>query len=259
MVSTAIDGLPLREREQDWPPLPERQHRPLHRAILTALDPLDGLRLLDIGCGVGLLLRAAELRGALVAGVDAAVELLEIARWGLPDADLRLGRLGDEGDALPFDNGRFDVVTAGAAVHHGADRSAVLAELVRVVRPGGRVAVGGWVRPAGCWAATFAGHLCRLSLLNPVAGPGDGLDGFLRSAGLEVLSCGDVRFCAAYPDLAAAWTAMLGSGQILRAIRTAGERVVRDAFHESVASTVADDGSVRLPKLFRYAVAAVPA
>jgi SAM-dependent methyltransferase len=257
MISTAIDGFPLRDREQDWPPLPEPEHRPLHRAILSALGPLDGQRLLDVGCGVGLFLRAAEHRGALVAGTDTAVERLEIARWALPDADLRVGGLV-RGDALPFDNGTFDVVTASTSVHHGADRTAVLTELVRVVRPGGRVAVGGWVRPSGCWAEVFAGHLRRLGLLAPSTGADDALDGALRTEGLTVLASGDVRFCSAYPSIGSAWTAMLGSEQMLRAIRIAGERPVRDAFVSSVMDAIAVDGTVALPKAFRYAVATTP-
>lgn len=259
MISSVIDGYPLRDREQDWPPLPEQEHRPLHRAVLAALGPLDGQRLLDVGCGVGLFMRAAEQRGALVAGTDTAVERLEIARWALPDADLRVGGFVEPGDALPFDNGTFDVVTAGAAVHQGADRAAVLTELVRVVRPGGRVAVGGWVRPSGSWAEAFAGHLRRLSLLAPATGGDDRLDGALRAAGLTVLHNGDVHFRAVYPSLGAAWTAMLGNEQLLRAIRLAGEEPVRSAFAESVAASVAPDGTVRLPKSFRYVVAATSA
>ena len=256
MASAAIDGVPRGTRRQDWPPLPEPEHRPLHRAVLTALGPVAGARLLDVGCGVGLMLRSAESRGALVSGVDTAVELLEIARWALPDADLRVGDV----DALPFDNGTFDVVTACTAVPHGGvDRTAVLAELVRVVRPGGRVAVGGWVHPAGCWAQDFAAQLRRLTLREPVDLDADpGLDADLRAAGLTVVAAGDVGCLAVYPDLSAAWTALLGSEQLLTAIRVAGERAVHDAFLASVEPAVTPDGTVRLSKAFRYAVALVP-
>lgn len=227
------------------------RHSPLHRAILRALGPLTGMRLLDVGCGVGLLLRAAERRGALVAGVDTAVERLEIARWALPDADLREGDV----DALPFDNGTFDVVTACG----GTGGTAVLAELIRVVRPGGRVAVGGWVHPAGCWAATFGEHLRRLTRRDSVPLADDpGLEAGLRAAGLAVLARGEVGCPARYPSLAAAWAAMLGSEQLLQAIRLAGERAVYDAFVASVEPAVGADGTVLLSKAFRYAVAMVP-
>jgi SAM-dependent methyltransferase len=250
MIPTTVGGYPLPDRVQDWPPLPEREHRPLHRAVLAALGRLGGQRLLDVGCGVGLFMQAAEQRGALVAGTDSAVEHLEIARWALPEADLRFGGLDD---ALPFDSGTFDVVTARAA-----GGPAVLTELARVVRPGGKVAVGGWVRPAGSWAAMFAGHLRRLAVLPPAEGTDGGTDGALRAAGLTVRGSGEVRFTVAYPSTAAAWTAMLGAEDMLRAIRLVGEAEVRAAFAGSVAGTVADDGVVTLPKTFRYTVATTP-
>ncbi len=226
--------------------LPHRhdRHSPLHRAILRALGPLHGVRLLDAGCGVGLLLRAAERRGAVVAGVDTAAERLEIARWALPDADLRKGDPG----ALPFGDAKFDVATASGG-------AAVLAELVRVVRPGGRVAVGGWVHPAGCWAETFGEHLRRLT--DGVAGPPAGLEAELAAAGLEVDTTGEVGCPAEYPGLGAAWAALLGSEQLLAAIRIAGERAVHDAFLAAVEPAVGAGGTVALRKAFRYAVARV--
>jgi SAM-dependent methyltransferase len=235
MISTAIDGNPLQDRGQDWPPLPEGEQRPLHRAVLAALGPVDGQRLLHVGCGVGLFLRAAERRGALIAGTDTAVERLEIARWALPDADLRVS----DPDVLPFDNGTFDVAMATGGV---------LTELVRVVRPGGLVVVGSWVRPAGCWAEKFADHLRRLA---PALDAAAALD----AEGLVVRATGDVQVTATHRSLGAAWAAMLGSEDILRVIRLVGEPLVRAAFAESVSGTVAADGTVRLPRTFRYVVA----
>ncbi len=245
MMSAALDPRIVGARGQEWPSLPEPECRPLHRAILTALGGVAGLRLLDVGCGVGQLLRAAELGGALGAGVDPAAELLEIARWGLPDADLRVGDATD----LPFDNGRFDV----AVSTDGA--TCCLPELVRVTRPGGRVVVGGLVRPAGCWAETFANHLARLvpehvtRMHDPTVR--------LAEAGLLLDTTGDVRFTTTYPTRTAAWASMLGSTQIMAAIQLAGEQPVRQAFCDSVAAAVNRDGTVALPKAFRYAIAKV--
>lgn len=245
-AARSMDAVTTHDHGPDWPPVPEQEHRPLHESVLATLGPLDGRRLLDVGCGVGLFLRAAERRGALVAGTDTAADRLEIARWALPDADLRVT---DPGDALPFDSGTFDVVTARTV------ECAVRTELARVVRPGGLVAVGGWVRPAGGWAATFAGHLRRLSV-PPLATAQSGTPADeLRAAGMTVRDDADVRFTATYASRAAAWRAMLGSEDMLRAIRQLGEWPVRAAFAESMAHHVAADGTVRLPKTYRYAVA----
>jgi SAM-dependent methyltransferase len=249
-------------RGPDWPPLPERAHRPLHDAVLTALGRLDGCRLLDAGCGVGVFLRAAQRRGALVAGTDDAVARLEVARWALPDADLRVS---DPGDDLPFDSGTFDVATARTA---GED---VLTELARVVRPGGLVAVGSWVRLPGGWAETFADHLRRLTgrpgertpSFADIGGrraPRDGDDvpepgGAFRAAGLTVRGDGEVRFSATFPSVAAAWTAMLSCEDMLEAISDVGRPPVREAFAAAVIGNVGQDGTVRLPKTYRYAVA----
>ncbi len=120
---------------------PERR-LPL-RKLLPAVEPLDGARLLDVGCGIGLLLRAAADRGAVTAGVERLAVLLEIVRWAVPDADLRVGLP----DALPFGTDDFDVVTAFDVLHSADDHDAALAELIRVVRPGGLLALGDWTRP----------------------------------------------------------------------------------------------------------------
>jgi SAM-dependent methyltransferase len=228
MTAMTIDG----HRAQGWPSLPDREHGPRHHAVLAALGPLDGRRLLDAGCGVGLFLCAAERRGALVAGTDTAVERLEIARWALPDADLRVT---EPGDALPFDSGTFDTVVAlGGTV--------AVPELVRVCRPGGMVTVGGWTRPA--WAETFASHLGGLAPATRVP-----------VAGLTVCATGEVDFPARYPSVGTAWTAMLGSEDVLCATRLAGDAPVRAAFAAAVAGAVAADGAVCLPRTFRYTVA----
>ncbi|GAB3449681.1 class I SAM-dependent methyltransferase [Actinophytocola sediminis] len=244
MASTAVGGAVPDARRQDWPPLPELAHRPLHRAMLGALGSVRGARLLDVGCGVGLLLCLAESRGARVSGVDTAGELLEIARWALPDADLRVG----DPRALPFADDAFDVATAGSW--------AEVAELVRVVRPGGRLVVGGRARPADGWAREFG---ARLGLVPGTdQGQGAGPAAGLRAAGLNVLATGEVGCRTAYPTVAAAWGAVLGSERVLVAIRVAGERAVRDAFASTVAGSVEQDGSVQLGGAVRYAVAAVP-
>ena len=244
MMSAALNPRIVGARGQEWPSLPEPEHRPLHRAIFAALGGVAGLRLLDVGCGVGQLLRAAELSGALAAGVDPAAELLEIARWGLPDAELRVGDATD----LPFDNGLFDV----AVSTDGA--TCCLPELVRVTRHGGRVVVGDVVRPAGCWAEAFANELAQLAYVTRLDDP----TVRLAEAGLTLDATGDVRFTTTYPTKTAAWASMLGGTPLMAAIHEVGEQPVRQAFYTSIAPAVHRDGTVSLPKAFRYAIAKIP-
>jgi SAM-dependent methyltransferase len=228
---------------RDWTCLQEARHRPLRRALLGALGPLDGVRLIDVGCGVGLLIREAAERGAWIAGVDTADELLEVARWALPDADLRVGVPG----ALPYDNGRFDVATACNTLCYSPDLPAALRELIRVVRPGGRVAIGDWADPAGSLTRDFLGHRTEPSV-----------EDRLRAAGLTVLDTGELQFPITYPDLATAWSAMLARGQVTAAVHEHGKPEVYQRFLDTFAPAVRADGSIRDDNAFRYLVAGKP-
>lgn len=240
MGSALIEGSLWDRHARDWTCLQETRHRPLRRALLGALGPLAGVRLLDVGCGVGLLLREAGERGAWVAGVDTADELLEVARWALPEADLRVAG----SDALPYANGRFDVVTACNTVCYASDPVEVLAELVRVVRPGGRVAVGEWADPAGSLSRDF---LDRLGTGSPFV-----LPGLIRLDGSEL------DFPVSYPDLTTAWSAMLARGCVRATIEVCGKESVHEAFLDVFAPAVRPDGSIRDDNVFRYLVAAKP-
>lgn len=226
---------------RDWTCLQEARHRPLRRALLGALGQLDGVRLLDVGCGVGLLIREAAERGAWIAGVDTADELLEVARWALPDADLRVG----VPEALPYDNGRFDVATACNTLCYTADLPAALHELVRVVRPGGRVAVGDWADPAGSLTRDFLGSATGPSIEDQLAG-------------LTLLDSGELHFPITYPDLATAWSAMLARGRVATAVHEAGKPEVYQRFLDTFGPAIRPDGTIRDDNAFRYLVARKP-
>ncbi|MBX5495178.1 MAG: class I SAM-dependent methyltransferase, partial [Bryobacteraceae bacterium] len=104
------------------------------RAALDAAHAIAGARLLDAGCGAGLLAVLASLRGAHVTGIDASPGLIGIAQERLPAADLREGDL----ESLPFPEASFDAVTAVNSIFYTADMAKAMRELARVVRPGGR-------------------------------------------------------------------------------------------------------------------------
>jgi SAM-dependent methyltransferase len=106
-------------------------------AILALAGDVAGRRVLDAGCGSGPLFAALRDRGAIVTGFDQSAKMLEIARRRLGDgADLRVADLGRP---LPFPDGAFDDVIASLVLHYLQDWTAPLAELRRVLRPGGRL------------------------------------------------------------------------------------------------------------------------
>jgi len=108
-------------------------------AILDLAGDVAGRRILDVGCGAGPVLVALRDRGAIVTGVDPSAKMLELARQRLGDgtaleqADLRY--------PLPFPGGAFDDVIACLVLHYLRDWTAPLAELRRVLAPGGRLIV----------------------------------------------------------------------------------------------------------------------
>ncbi|MET7294965.1 class I SAM-dependent methyltransferase [Streptomyces griseoloalbus] len=106
-------------------------------AILALAGDVTGRRILDAGCGSGPLSAALRDRGAVVTGVDASAGMLALARRRLGD-DVAL-HVADLSDPLPFDDGAFDDVVASLVLHYLEDWGPTLAELRRVLRPGGRL------------------------------------------------------------------------------------------------------------------------
>ena len=118
-------------------------------AVLDLAGDVAGRRILDVGCGAGPLLAALRERGAIVTGVDSSAKMLELARQRLGDgADLHLADLSSP---LPFPDGAFDDVIACLVLHYLEDWTAPLAELRRVLTPGGRLIVAVNHPPSTSW------------------------------------------------------------------------------------------------------------
>ncbi|TDD24454.1 class I SAM-dependent methyltransferase [Nonomuraea diastatica] len=106
-------------------------------AIMALAGDVTGRRILDAGCGSGPLSAALCERGAVVTGIDSSAGMLAVARRRLgDDADLHVADLRDP---LPFADGAFDDVVASLVLHYLEDWGPTLAEMRRVLRPGGRL------------------------------------------------------------------------------------------------------------------------
>ena len=114
-----------------------------------------GMDLLDVGCGPATI--TADLAGRVapgrVVGLDTASGALEAARATLAERDLPARVELSDGDvmSLPFDDGTFDVAHAHQVLQHLSDPVGALAEMRRVTRPGGIVAVRDAVYSAMAW------------------------------------------------------------------------------------------------------------
>ena len=124
-----------------------------HRCILDLIGPVAGRRVLDLGCGDGLLTSTLAERGAWAVGIDADRAMLEAANAqpvsGVPARPRFIeGRL----EELPFPDATFDVVVVVTVLCLVPDRTPAVREAARALRPGGRLIIG----ELGRWSAWAA-------------------------------------------------------------------------------------------------------
>jgi ubiquinone/menaquinone biosynthesis C-methylase UbiE len=113
-------------------------------ALINAARVDAGARVLDLACGPGVVSAAAARRGAQPVGLDFAAAMLEITRAAHPG--IRFAQA--DAEALPFADASFDAAVSNFGVHHFPDPVRALAEVLRVLRPGGRIAFTSWAAPA---------------------------------------------------------------------------------------------------------------
>lgn len=116
--------------------------------FVSRLGLKPGMKVLDVACGTGNLALPAAKAGALVTGVDIAPNLVEQARENARRASVNVQF--DEGDAeaLPYDDASFDAVITMFGAMFAPRPELVAAELKRVCRPGGLIAMANWT-PTG--------------------------------------------------------------------------------------------------------------
>ncbi|MGN6610127.1 MAG: class I SAM-dependent methyltransferase [Jatrophihabitans sp.] len=127
----------------------------LGTVLATAAGAAPGVRILDVAAGSGNASLPAAAAGATVVASDLTPELLETGR--LRAAEQGLDIRWDEADAehLPYGDGEFDVAMSCVGVMFAPFHQPVADELVRVVRPGGRIALANWT-PEGFIGQLFA-------------------------------------------------------------------------------------------------------
>lgn len=243
---------------EGWRLFSEPHTRPLFEAVLAGVGAGPGVRLLDVGCGTGLLLQLAGARGAEVTGLDVAPALLAVAAERLPDVDLHVADL----QSPPFPDAAFDVVTAVNALQFASDPRVAIAQVSRVLRPGGRLGIGLFAEPER--AESTAIHLA-MAALSPAReaehapyalSEGDNLRLALEAAGLRPGESGEVVCVWAYDGVEDAVRGLMGSGGGTRAVEELGRDAVRTAIEGAlVPFTDPATGRIAMRNVFRWLIA----
>ena len=125
---------------------PEGEFRPLHEINPLRLEWIDrharlnGKRVLDVGCGGGILAEAMARKGAMVTGIDLAERPLKIAALHLHESGLKIDYQSKSAEELAQERpGAFDVVTCMELLEHVPDPASLVAACARLARPGGQV------------------------------------------------------------------------------------------------------------------------
>jgi SAM-dependent methyltransferase len=115
-----------------------------HQHLLRAVEAQSGERWLDVATGTGeIAVRAAQL-GASVTGIDIAPRLIETARERVRASGVEVALDVGDAERLPYPDAEFDVVVSAFGVMFTPDQRTAAAELARVTRPGGRLALLNW-------------------------------------------------------------------------------------------------------------------
>jgi SAM-dependent methyltransferase len=117
------------------------------RLLLDRIGQARGLAVLDVGCGDGVLAARLARDGAAVTGLDASAAMIAVARRRAQAAGVEIDLVEGDADALPFPAGRFDRVVSVATLCFADQPLRPVSEMVRVLKPGGRLIVG----ELGCW------------------------------------------------------------------------------------------------------------
>ncbi len=178
---------------------PQGEFKPLHDINPLRLDYIEsggglaGKRVLDVGCGGGILAEAMAMRGARVTGIDASEAALTAARAHLEESGVEVDYVCATAERMAQEHAQaFDVVTCMEMLEHVPDPASVMASCARLARPGAEVVVSTINRNPKSYLLAIIGAEYILGLLPrgthdyaKFIRPSE-LDGWARSAGLRL-------------------------------------------------------------------------
>ena len=134
------------------------QDRRWRKAVIAAVDPKPGERVLDLAAGTGTSSQPFADRGARVVPCDFSLGMLQVGKQAKPHLPFTAG----DGTQLPFADATFDAVTISFGLRNIVDPEAGLREMLRVTKPGGRLVVCEFSHPTWApWRTVYLEYLMR--------------------------------------------------------------------------------------------------
>lgn len=232
--------------------------------LLDAVDVRAGVRFLDVAAGPGGLAAAAATRGALTVGVDLSPRMVELARRLYPKVEF----YESDVEHLPFADRAFDAIVCGFGLGHFPRPEIALAECVRILNPGGRIALSWWDHPdRQRIQGIFRDAITEVGVSMPAEVP-HGHDVYrfsdtaeflrlLHGAGLDEVEVAEHTTVYSVPDTETLWRGGLGSlvltGAAIRHQHKAVQDRVRAAF-ERRAGIYKSANGLDVPVAFKVGV-----
>lgn len=213
-----------------------RYSRPLATAFVDFAAVSAGQRVLDVGCGSGVLTEelARRLGAENVAGIDPS-PMLEAAAERVPAAELRQG----SAEELPWPDDSFDAAIAQLVIHFMEDPAKGVAEMARVTRPGGVVAASTWDFDGGMrmlgvfWETAHALDPALRGETSPLGKLGN-LERLWQELGLADVFAGSIEVETEYRDFDELWASFLGgvgpAGQYAQRLPEDERAALRDEY-----------------------------
>jgi ubiquinone/menaquinone biosynthesis C-methylase UbiE len=243
---------------------------PLAELVIERAGVKRGSTVLDVACGTGAASRTAARRAGAsgsVTGVDLGEPTLAIARsTAAEEGAAPIVYLQSDAGALPLDAGLFDVALCQQGLQFFPDRAQALAEMRRVLKPGGRLAIATWKdierSPFIAIADALALHLgpeAAQMMHSPFAlGDGTELAGLLSAAGFREITVAEQTLQCTWPSHAQFARRVIAAGPIAPVFDKAppeAQRAVADAVAERLAPYATADGCLRMEMASNLALA----
>jgi SAM-dependent methyltransferase len=236
-------------------------------SLLAAAEVGAWQQVLDVGSGPGDLAAAAAALGADTVGIDVAPSMVRRAALAHPSIPFRVGSF----EEIPAGEGAFDAVLGNFVLNHVGRPEVALGEALRVLRPGGRLAMSTWDAPRRNRVLGLMLDAVAAADAPPPpgipAGPtnfrsDDDLRALLTGVGFEGVGVSRLMFEAVVPDLDTLWHGILDSAVRIPPLVTAQppdvRARIRERFDALAAAHRRRDGSVAIPVAVQVTVGRRP-